>query len=60
MLAEFAADGVTLRPEQAVFIDDRTLHTAAIQAQLPGLHVVQMWVDVKDHNGLLSWLEKQP
>jgi magnesium-dependent phosphatase-1 len=59
MLEEFAADGVHLAPEQTVFIDDRTLHTAEIQARLPGLHVLQMWVDLKDHEALLPWLDGQ-
>lgn len=55
-LAEFAVDGAAIRPDQVVFTDDRTLHTAQILERLPGLHVLQMWVDVKDHNGLLVWL----
>ena len=55
-IEEFAAEGIPLLPQQVVFTDDRTLHTEAIQARLPGLHVIQMWVDVKDHNGLLDWL----
>jgi magnesium-dependent phosphatase-1 len=56
MLGEFAAEGIRLSPDQVVFIDDRTLHTEEILQRLPGLHVVQMWVDVKDHNDLLRWL----
>lgn len=56
MLDEFAADGIALSPDQVVFIDDRTLHTEEILARLPGLHVLQMWVDIKDHNDLLTWL----
>jgi magnesium-dependent phosphatase-1 len=56
MLAEFTADGEAMRTDQVVFTDDRTLHTERILERLPGLHVLQMWVDVKDHNGLLDWL----
>ena len=58
-LAEFAAEGIHLKPEQAVFIDDRTLHTAEIQSRLPGLHILQMWVELKDHEALLAWLSEQ-
>jgi magnesium-dependent phosphatase-1 len=57
MLEQFADDGVALAPDQVVFIDDRTLHTAGILALLPGLHVLQIWVDIRDHNDLLRWLE---
>jgi magnesium-dependent phosphatase-1 len=56
MLAEFAAEGIHLSPDQVVFTDDRTLHTEEILQRLPGLHVLQMWVDVKDHSDLLRWL----
>jgi magnesium-dependent phosphatase-1 len=58
-LAEFAAEGVPLTPAQVVFTDDRTVHTAQILERLPGLHVLQMWVDVKDHNALLAWLDEE-
>ena len=58
-IQEFVADGEALTPQQVLFIDDRTLHTAEIQAQLPGLHVLQMWVDLRDHKALLGWLESQ-
>jgi magnesium-dependent phosphatase-1 len=56
-LAEFAADGIQIRPDQVIFTDDRTLHTAEIRARLPGLHVLQMWVELRDHKALLAWLE---
>lgn len=59
MLEEFAAEGIVLRPAEVVFIDDRTLHTEAIRARLPGLHVLQMWVDLPDHRSLLDWLGGQ-
>lgn len=59
MLAEFRADGVELTNDQVVFTDDRTLHSAEINTRLPGLHVVQMWVDVPDHEGLLAWVEER-
>jgi magnesium-dependent phosphatase-1 len=57
MIEDFAADGMHISPDQVVFTDDRTLHTNDILARLPGLHVLQMWVDVKDHNDLLAWLD---
>jgi magnesium-dependent phosphatase-1 len=59
MLGDFAAEGICLAPDQVVFTDDRTLHTEEILQQLPGLHVLQMWVDVKDHRDLLRWLSEK-
>ena len=56
-LADFEREGVHLAPEHVLFTDDRTLHNAEIQARLPGLHLLQMWVDVPDHRGLLTWLD---
>ena len=58
-LAEFAIEGVRLSPAQVVFTDDRTVHNTEIQARLPGLHVLQMWVDIPDHEGLLAWLDEE-
>lgn len=59
MLDEFRADGIDLSNEQVVFSDDRTVHSGEIRARLPGLHIVQMWVDVPDHQGLLAWVEER-
>lgn len=56
-IQEFAAEGEHMERAQVVFIDDRTVHTAAIMKDLPGLHILQIWVDLADHNALLAWLD---
>ncbi len=59
MIEEFTADGVALAYDNVVFTDDRTVHKNEIHSHLPGLHFVQMWVDVKDHDAFVTWLKQR-
>lgn len=56
MMRAFVAEGLALSNEQVVFTDDRTVHRDDILRYLPGLHFIQMWVDVKDHDAFVAWI----
>jgi len=57
ILSDLATEGIRLTPAQVVFIDDRDHHIEAVPVELPGIHALQMWVDLKSHDELLAWLE---
>lgn len=54
LLAELAAEGIALRPEEVVFVDDRSRHLRRVRAAVGPLHTLQPGVDFADLPELLQ------
>ncbi|WP_258083714.1 magnesium-dependent phosphatase-1 [Thermococcus thermotolerans] len=44
--------------DRVIYIDDRDIHLDEIKMELPGVHFVHMWVDVKSFEELRKLLER--
>ncbi len=63
LLAELAAEGIALRPEEVLLVDDRPLHFRRVRAAVGPLHTLQPGADFDDLREILSHirgLDKAP
>ncbi len=56
LLAELAAEGIALRPEEVLLVDDRPLHFRRVRAAVGPLHTLQPGVDFVDLPELLQYI----
>ena len=47
ILKRLMNEGVTLEPNQILYVDDRTVHIADVRKEIGNIHFLQMHVDVK-------------
>jgi len=57
ILSELATDGIRLKPDEILYVDDRTLHLDQIIELIGALNFVHMWVDVKSPHEILNYME---
>jgi magnesium-dependent phosphatase-1 len=57
-LLELAGDGVKLKPEEILYVDDRDLHVDKIREKIGAIHFIQMWIDAKKPEEILEYVEK--
>jgi len=60
ILSELLKEGVKIKPDEILYVDDRTVHFEKIVERIGPLHFVQMWVDVKTPNEILKFIEHHP
>lgn len=57
ILSILSKDGIKLRTGEILYIDDRTLHLAKTLGEVGQLHFLQMWVDTKNPNDILKYID---
>jgi magnesium-dependent phosphatase-1 len=57
LLAELAAADVVLAPDEVLYVDDRTLHLAAVRAEVGPIRFLQYGVDVATLEAILRYLD---
>ena len=57
-LLELAGDGVKLKPEEILYVDDRDLHVDKVKEKVGAIHFIQMWIDAKKPEEILEYVEK--
>lgn len=53
-LQELTRDGVALRPDEVVFVDDKPMHLTQVRQVLGPIQTLQVGVDVTDLRGVLT------
>ena len=53
-----AGDGVKLKPEEILYVDDRDLHVNKVREKVGAIHFIQMWIDAKKPEEILEYVEK--
>lgn len=56
LLQELASEGVALRPEEVLYVDDRPLHLRRVRAALGPLVTLQAGVDIRDLREILNYV----
>lgn len=56
MLSDLSRKGVELRTEEILYVDDRKLHLTKTLSEVGQLHFLQMWVDTKNPNDILKYI----
>lgn len=49
--------GITVRPEETIFVDDRRLHFGNVWLYLGNIKCIEMWKDIKNHKEILKLVE---
>lgn len=57
LLAELAAEGITLHPEEILFVDDNPAHLDAVRAAIGPLRTLQMGAEIDDPLDVLTHLD---
>ncbi|MGQ9552268.1 MAG: magnesium-dependent phosphatase-1 [Candidatus Bathycorpusculaceae bacterium] len=57
ILSELLNEGIKIKPEEILYVDDRTIHLERIVERIGPLHFVQMWVDAKTPDEILKLIE---
>jgi magnesium-dependent phosphatase-1 len=58
ILSKLSKEGIELRPEEILYVDDRNIHLQLIKEKFGQIRFVQMWVDVKAPIDILEYIEK--
>lgn len=58
ILSSLSKDGITLKPDEILYVDDRDMHVDKIRGRIGELHFVQMWVDAKTPRDILEYVKK--
>ncbi len=58
ILEKLREENITVKPEETLYIDDRLVHLEEVKKIVPGVHFLQIWVDVKDMDEILEFIEK--
>lgn len=59
LFQELAADGMLLRPEEVLYVDDRRLHLQRVREVLGSIHTLQVGTDIGDLREVLTYLDGQ-
>lgn len=57
-LSKLADGGVRLKPEEILYVDDRDLHIDKVREKVGAIHFIQMWVDAKNPEEILRYVEE--
>lgn len=57
LLQDLAADGITLHPEEILFVDDNPGHLDTVRAAIRPIRTLQMGVDIDDPLDVLTHLD---
>jgi magnesium-dependent phosphatase-1 len=58
MLQELARDGVALRPDEVIFVDDKPMHLTQVRQALGPIQTLQVGVDVTDLRDVLAHISR--
>ncbi len=56
LLRELADDGLRLRPEEVLFVDDRRAHLTRVREAIGAIRTLQPGVDFTDLRDILGWV----
>jgi len=56
LLEDLKEDGIDVKPDEILYVDDKSRHLDDIRKQTGMIRFLQMWVDVKDHLEILGYL----
>ncbi len=59
LFQELRADGFPLRPEEVLYVDDRTLHFERVREAVGPVHILQAGVDFTHFTDVLTYLDGQ-
>ena len=59
LFQELRADGFPLRPEEVLYVDDRTLHFERVREAVGPVHILQAGVDFTQFADVLAYLNGQ-
>ncbi len=59
LFQELRADGLPLRPEEVLYVDDRTLHFERVREAVGPVHILQAGVDFTQFADVLAYLNGQ-
>ncbi len=57
-LSELSQEGIPLKPEEILYVDDRTLHIENVRNKVGAVHFIQMWIDAKSPHNILEYVKK--
>lgn len=57
ILSDLSKEGVELRIEEILYVDDRKLHLTKTLGEVGQLHFLQMWVDTKNPDDVLKYID---
>ncbi|HVH32217.1 MAG TPA: magnesium-dependent phosphatase-1 [bacterium] len=57
-LRELARDGVALRPDEVIFVDDKPMHLTQVRQALGPIQTLQVGVDVTDLRDVLAHISR--
>src|SRR3989475_7337157 len=58
LFQELRADGLPLRPEEVLYVDDRTLHFERVREAVGPVHILQPGVDFTQFADVLAYLNR--
>ena len=56
LLEDLKEDGIELKPDEILYVDDKSRHLDDVRKQTGEIRFLQMWVDVKDHLEILEYV----
>ena len=56
LLEDLKKDGIEVKPNEILYVDDRSRHLNDIKKQTGKIRFLQMWVDVKNHLEILDYV----
>ena len=59
LFQELAADGVPVRAEEVLYVDDRRLHLPRVREAVGPIHTLRPGVDINDLRDVLTYLNEQ-
>lgn len=58
LLSELASSGITLSPDEVLYVDDRTIHLDAVRATVGPIRFLQYGVDIRSLDEVLVYLDR--
>ncbi|OLC29572.1 MAG: magnesium-dependent phosphatase-1 [Armatimonadetes bacterium 13_1_40CM_64_14] len=60
LVRELSEEGVRLRPEEILYVDDRALHLRRVRRAVGPVQVLQAGVDIRDLRDVIGYLDRDP
>jgi magnesium-dependent phosphatase-1 len=57
LLQTLAAEGLALRPNEVLYVDDRTLHIEHVRQVVGDIHFLQMGIDIAGPEDVLAYVD---
>ncbi len=58
LLAEIASEGIVLRPDEVLYVDDRALHLRRVRDALGAIHVLRPGADLSDLREVVAYIDQ--